>query len=268
MAYCSPNTKLFFIVPALLLFALSGCRNQSETLVGTWRGNFDYDGKQREWVYEFDNDDEFKYQAFDRNGQRVSGGNGKYSFADGKVAIKWPSGEWENASITWVSPDEFQYLIISHSDKNQVGLTITFRRSAPVDASSGSFSSAKTATEEWVFKPSDEEEQMMQGKPLTKAALTLTGTTFELRTWVAKPKEQVIGRGIAAPTGSGPGDPAPDYVMKGKAVINGSKITLVADSKEDSTLTEADKKPMVLVKEADGTLKSEEGLIFSKAKEK
>ena len=275
MRHSLSNNAAIFAALAMISFSLIGlssCTNKPETLIGTWRGSVNYDGKSREWLYNFYEDGSFKDQALDQNGQPVSGGNGKYSIDSSKVTITWPPESKEVATITWISADELQYVITSHDDEKQIGLKINFRRSAPI-AETAASAPAKPEPEKsekseiWeLVIGEDVEKQEMRDNLLTKAILVLNGNTFELRMWAAKPKGGQSMRGL---TGAGPLGPPPDYVLEGKSVSQDSKITLVADSisGDRTRLTDEDKRPLVLTKVSDGTLKGEEGVTLRRVKE-
>jgi ABC-type transport system substrate-binding protein len=193
---CFFKGKLLLIVLVLLLSGASGCSNlikppPDETrtssppvneprtssppivnptnypvpadLVGTWRGSVQY-GKIREWVYSFNSNGTLKSQNLDEQGQVIDEDSGTYTFKDGKIVVSWLSSATEEASITAVNANEFQYAILSHTDQKQIGLSVLFRRSALVPVSPPTIPPEKTsivgawrgsvrygAVHEWVY---------------------------------------------------------------------------------------------------------------------
>jgi hypothetical protein len=141
----------------------------NSNLVGTWRGKVRYK-EQSEWVYAFNEDDTFTSKTLYKQGQVGKGSSGRYTFANGSVVINWPSTE-EKASLSWVNADEFLYVISSHTDQEQVGLGVIFRRSVPIPDSpaastegSGVSSPAPASTEGNGSDPntSSVEQEMLQ----------------------------------------------------------------------------------------------------------
>jgi hypothetical protein len=123
---------LVVVVCAVLFFFRS--RGDS-ALVGSWKGTFRFNVVQIDCVYHFRPDGTMVDEHIDPRTGFPTKAKGRYTVANGVVSIQWPrlgpeGAGFERAAFRHLGPNRIEYVVLAHSDPEQIGAKVTFERVA------------------------------------------------------------------------------------------------------------------------------------------
>jgi hypothetical protein len=123
---------LVLVICAILFFVRS--RGDS-ALVGSWKGTFRFNVVQIDCVYHFRPDGTMVDEHIDPNTGVPTKAKGRYTVANGVVNIQWPRQGFERdtverATFRHTGPNSIEYVVVAHTDPQQVGAKVIFTRVA------------------------------------------------------------------------------------------------------------------------------------------
>jgi len=101
---------------------------QPDEFVGSWKSKWTIGGVTFDSVYTFNKDGTFREKSFDLQRRPRNITDGHWRFRNGQIEINWLNGGFEHATATHVDARTINYRVVNHTDRQQIGMTVTLRR--------------------------------------------------------------------------------------------------------------------------------------------